>query len=423
MEESKTIKVKLDKSIKNLILQNNHNNTVTVNPVNGTPIGDNKIYDTLYKKDSLGKIREWQMERRSNMTRIIHGLQDGKKTTTEWTTHLANNIGKSNHKTAIVVALEHVLSNYKYMIEQEHYVEKLADIDDEKNYFDPMLCERYEPGMDIPAPFAIQPKLDGIRCIAKKDGLWTRNGKQIVSCPHIIEELKPFFEKAPWLILDGELYNHDFKNDFNTITSLVKKLKPTKEDLDKSAAIIEYHVYDSPSFLGGFQNRITAFANFSKHNFKMIKLVDTITVYTPPHDVSFLMDSYIENGYEGMIIRLFDHDYEPGKRSKWLIKNKPLYNGKGEEGEFEICDIEEGKGNWSGKAKAVVLRLKKQFNSPALTDKKFRATLKGTMEYCAQVLKNKNTYIGKMATVVYQNKTPDGVPRFATIKELDRQDI
>lgn len=39
------------------------------------------------------------------------------------------------------------------------------------------------------------------------------------------------------------------------------------------------------------------------------------------------------------------------------------------------------------------------------------------------VLNNKDQYLGKKATVVYQNLTPKGIPRFGTIKELDRWDI
>lgn len=378
----------------------------------------------LYKKDSKGVIREWQMDRDANKTRTIAGVKGGKKVTSEWTVHDHVNIGKPNFKSSATVADEYRQAAYKQKIEQDHYVETLSDIDKENEYFDPMLCSRYEPGMNIPVPFTIQPKLDGIRCIAKVDGLWTRNGKRIVSCPHIMDELKPFFEKAPWLILDGELYNHDYKNDFNTITSLTKKLKPTAEDLLYSSNIIEYHIYDSPAFGGGFEKRIESFKNFHKHNFKMIKLVETYTIVNPPEDISYLMDSYIEQGYEGMVIRLHGHPYEPGKRSKYLIKNKPLYNGGGEEDEFVIVDIEEGNGNWSGKAKAVRLYAPINVNgNQGVYSKTFKATLKGTMEYCEKVFKDKDKYIGKKATVVYQNKTPDGIPRFATIKELDRQDI
>ena len=65
---------------------------------------------------------------------------------------------------------------------------------------------------------------------------FTRNGKQIDSIPHILESLKDFFKKNPYAILDGELYNHDLRDNFNKITSLVRKQTPVrgKSDTDTS---------------------------------------------------------------------------------------------------------------------------------------------------------------------------------------------
>ena len=79
------------------------------------------------------------------------------------------------------------------------------------------------------APVFSQPKLDGIRCIAMREGLFTRTGKPIVAVPHIHEELEPFFEKYPNAVLDGELYNHAYKDDFNKIIHLVRKQNLTEE--------------------------------------------------------------------------------------------------------------------------------------------------------------------------------------------------
>ncbi len=51
--------------------------------------------------------------------------------------------------------------------------------------------------------------------LPKKNGLWTRNGKPYVSCPHIIELLKPIFDIHPTWVIDGEVYSHD--NNFEKI--------------------------------------------------------------------------------------------------------------------------------------------------------------------------------------------------------------
>ena len=98
-----------------------------------------------------------------------------------------------------------------------------------------MLAHKFEDYKDkLIYPLFSQPKLDGIRCIVKSNGMWSRTGKRIISAPHIFEALKPLFELNPDLIFDGELYADKFANDFNAICSLVKKTKPTADDLIKS---------------------------------------------------------------------------------------------------------------------------------------------------------------------------------------------
>ena len=69
----------------------------------------------------------------------------------------------------------------------------------------------------------IQPKLDGVRCIFTKDGAYSRTGKEFKNVAHIEEDLKDFFDKYPDTVLDGELYNHDLKKDFEKIISLVRQ--------------------------------------------------------------------------------------------------------------------------------------------------------------------------------------------------------
>ena len=92
-----------------------------------------------------------------------------------------------------------------------------------------MLAHKYNPDKaDYPA--YIQPKLDGVRCLFTKDGAFSRAGNQFMNVEHIEYDLKPVFNRYPNLILDGELYNHGLKDDFNKIISLVKKKKPTKDD-------------------------------------------------------------------------------------------------------------------------------------------------------------------------------------------------
>ena len=94
----------------------------------------------------------------------------------------------------------------------------------------------------------IQPKLDGVRCVIQYgDGVspgvkaYSRTGKEWKNIDHILKELVPFFMKYPQVILDGELYNHDLKKDFEKIISLVRKTKPTDEDRLESSEMVQFH--------------------------------------------------------------------------------------------------------------------------------------------------------------------------------------
>ena len=71
--------------------------------------------------------------------------------------------------------------------------------------------------IDYNKPTFIQPKLDGVRCVIQYERriqpredvvvAYSRTGKEWKNINHILEQLKPFFQKPPHVILDGELYN------------------------------------------------------------------------------------------------------------------------------------------------------------------------------------------------------------------------
>jgi len=101
----------------------------------------------------------------------------------------------------------------------------------------------------------LQPKLDGVRCVFTKDGAFSRTGKEFKNVDHIKETLKPLFKQYPYIKLDGELYNHKLKDDFEKIISLVRKTKPTFEHRQEAEKLVQYHVYDKiPLFFGDKNN-------------------------------------------------------------------------------------------------------------------------------------------------------------------------
>jgi len=201
--------------------------------------------EKLFKIDSVGRLREWTMHIQGDSFHAVKGLVGMKLTEDKPTTATAKNVGRSNETSDEEQAELEAKAKWDKKL-KEGYALTPEDAENKK-YFDPMLAQSYDDRKsDVEQTFEkggmiyAQPKLDGIRCIVRKekDGVVarTRKGRTIDSVPHIIKSLEPYFNDDESLVLDGELYNHDLKHDFNKIVSLVRKQTPsrTKSDTDKS---------------------------------------------------------------------------------------------------------------------------------------------------------------------------------------------
>ena len=358
----------------------------------------------LYKRDSKGKTRVWEVEvGYSNDDyagiRTVAGLDNGKKVTSEWNLSEAKNVGKSNSTTAYTQAQAEAKALWDKRIEKEYFVD--IGMIDSYDKFDPMLAGDYTKVKVKPTSGYSQPKLDGIRCIANSKGLWTRTGKPITSCPHIWEEVRDLLEANPNLTLDGELYNHELKQDFNKIVSLVRKTKFTDADLEESQRLVQYHVYDihcsvNPDVIFSIRN-LQAQENITSFLEEYIYIVPT-TFYNNQDELDELYSAYTADGYEGQMVRL-DEKYE-NKRSKYLLKRKEFITE-----EFEVISMEEGQGNWSGHTKRFILRL--------ADGREVGAGVRGNQDQLSKLWESQET--PTWATLRYFDLTPDGIPRFPVV--------
>ena len=257
--------------------------------------------------------------------------------------------------------------------------------------------------------YFIQPKLDGVRCIIRKDGAFSRNGKSFKNVEHILKELKPLFDYAPELILDGELYNHDLKEDFNKIISLVRKTKRiTDEDRRESQRLIQFHNYDifDVNRQGlSYVERLDLMRHIQrKYNLLYTRAVSTQRVNNKV-DINLYNKINKQQGYEGSMVRN-NMPYEPGKRSWTLQKVKEW-----QDTEMTITWFVEGKGKFeNGLGKFVGLDgdlREVEVPWPSLT-----------IEERQEVWKNKEDYLGKTLTFEYFERTPAGAYRFPRAKTI-----
>lgn len=352
-------------------------------------------FSTLYSRTSHGQIQVWSIFVYKNTYYTIEGIQNGKLTTSKPTVVKGKNIGRANETSDCDQTIKEAAAKHKKKIESG-YFENLAHIDNEI-HFEPMLAKNYADEYPITFPVYSQPKLDGMRCIAIKKGLFSRKGKPILSVPHIHEELELFFEAYPEAILDGELYCDKFANNFNSIISLCKKTKPTPEDFTESKKHIEYHIYDLPSSKTFGARLIDLSENLFKLN-NSATLVQVKTTFIEKEvDLDSLYGQYIENGYEGQMVRI-DAPYQ-NKRTKYLLKRKEFITE-----EYTILDIIEGQGGRAGTAGFMTFKNK--------DGKPFKSNIKGNFALLKEYLVNKQKYIGQEATIKYFNQTPERIPRF-----------
>ena len=208
--------------------------------------------------------------------------------------------------------------------------------------------------IDYSKPTFIQPKLDGVRCVIQWEKHWhqgpdfyiskvvaySRTGKEWKNIDHILKELKPFFAKHPNVVLDGELYNHALRDNFEKIISLVRKTKPTDEDRLEASELTQFHCYDIIDEHLEFDDRIE-FVNSTLMLLPSIHIVDTSRVYDADHAKRVHELVNLDDGYEGSIVRT--NDTYQCKRSHNLRKFKDFHDA-----EATLTGWVEGKGKRIG---------------------------------------------------------------------------
>jgi len=268
----------------------------------------------------------------------------------------------------------------------------------------PMLAHKFDDSrVDWSLPVYIQPKLDGVRCLFTKDGAYSRTGKQFKNLAHIELRLIPFFNNNPDVVLDGELYNHELKDDFEKIISLVRKQKPTADDRLDAKNLVQFHVYDyfDGVIYDSYKTRMQQLVNSDVYNkdikYVPAKLVDS---YNYARD---LHATFLSEGYEGSIIRL-DGLYKHG-RSYDLMKFKDFSDT-----EATIIGYETGKGKRQGTLGKFIM----------LSDDGIKFGCPPGKGYShkdlAVILDNVHDYIGQRATFTYFQKTNAGSYRHPLFK-------
>ena len=253
----------------------------------------------------------------------------------------------------------------------------------------------------------IQPKLDGVRCVIQYDNsqvkAYSRTGKEWKNINHILAELVPFFNKYPNVVLDGELYNHDLKDDFEKIISLVRKTKPTEEDRLESQEMVQFHCYDI--MLEREELDFDTRNEWLKNNLPTSNYIKEVFTWPTKSEniVKSIHEDNLEDGYEGSIVRL-NYRYE-NKRSHNLRKLKDF-----EDSEALLLDWVEG----LGKRKGTIGK----FMAQDMDGNVFGMPVMDKFKYLQDNFEEMKTWVGKMATFKYFERTKAGSYRHPLFKAI-----
>jgi DNA ligase-1 len=321
--------------------------------------------------------------------------------------------------------------------------------------FLPMLAQTFNPADAATAataskkkkvitfPCFVQPKLDGLRCVsyatrrvpgggnntAPAVALQSRTGAFFTGLPHIAAALRPYLLQHPSVVIDGELYTDQMP--FEELAGLIKKKKITDSDVERLKKV-KYHVYDiydrvqhdmpyseRMGVLASAVRRCGCIANDTFHSGGMsanhrVLRSDTeaaaVVVLVRTEKVAALSDfrrlfaEFVEAGYEGIMLRNAAGVYRANYRSNDLQKYKEFM-----EDEYRIIDFKEGEGRDAG---AVI------WVCETADGKEFSLRPRGSIEQRREWFNDGESYIGKYVTVIFQELTEDGKPRFPVGKAV-----
>ena len=406
--------------------------------------------------------------------RITHGYINGKQQVSLRDYNVGKNIGRSNETTPLEQCISETRRKWTDKKEKEAHTEtKPADYgegygdisggwcdagagagagggdDDDDGGGDaagpflPMLAQTFNPADAVTAatataskkkkvitfPCFVQPKLDGLRCVsyatrtandaATAVCLQSRTGAFFTGLPHIAAALRPYLSQHPSVVIDGELYTDQMP--FEELAGLIKKKKITDSDVARLKKV-KYHVYDiydharhdmpyseRLAVLASAVRRCGCVAN-DTFSAGVAAAASAVIVLVRTEKVAALSDfrrlfaEFVEAGYEGIMLRNAEGVYRANYRSNDLQKYKEFM-----EEEYRIIDFKEGEGRDAG---AVI------WVCETADGKEFTARPRGTMQQRQEWFNDGAKYIGKNLTVVYQELTEDGKPRFPVGKSL-----
>ena len=382
-----------------------------------------KEYPPIFGKDKSGKTRVWNATvfslpiSNKGISVIQHGIYDGKLQVDTRQYTEGKNIGKKNETTPLQQCVAEVEKKHKDKIEKEGYSDTYYNVPNtlttettpEIRKIFPMLANKYEPSVTkkrggIVFPCFVQPKLDGLRCVVYLvDGLpvyQSRTGGIFTVLHHLDSSVVEILSRNHTLVLDGELYTPQIP--FEELAGIIKKKTLTETDKQKILHI-QYHVYDLVIPKLPFRERLLQMQQTILSTNLFVVPVSTYLANSVA-DFKEKFGEYVAQGFEGIMLRNTEGLYQENYRSNDLMKYKEFF-----EAEYPIVDYKEATGRDVG---TVI------WECETPEGRRFSVRPRGTQEARREWFCKAESLVGKQLTVIYQELSEMGVPRFPVGKAI-----
>jgi DNA ligase-1 len=404
------------------------------------------IFYTLYDNSVTGKRKRWDIRvtNQESLSTIncYYGYTDGKKIETTQTIKTGKNIGKSNQTTHYEQSILQATSKWNRKCDQGYKPESnpellVEDLNTLKinggkgtlpfnikgphrigDVIFPMLAQDYHKHKNkVVYPCYIQPKLDGLRNLynTTSNQNTTRQGKEFSIIAQSGKLYKELLTLPKGLILDGEFYTD--KIQFETLGVLRKTKKLTTKEQDNLEKI-EYHIYDIIDTTLTFEERHTKIKELHLEKYEKLVYVPTF-IASSEKEIKDYHITFLNQGFEGTMIRNKNSYYTLKKRSHDLLKYKDF-----QDSEFEITDFT-FEIDTTGDDKNLIVwiidvptfenndTVGNQFVKCKVRPMGTKEERKNLYEKCKQ---NFSQFKGRKLWVKYFEKTKDGNLRFPTTK-------
>ena len=369
----------------------------------------------------LKRNRRWEVHVKDAVAVIRWGAEG---TTQEQERRMVFTEGKQK-RTPHEQALQESVSRAKRYVRRGYSVEHVShDFDpalstSQSHDLPPLPCLAYNHNfstgsLDSDVPVFVQPKLDGLRCIADlcTGNLWSRTRKPY-DLPLISQRLKGTRVRENGLRwVDGELYRHGV--GIQQLNSMIRNNQSSNSAKDN----VEFHAFDvvlnTP-----FSERLVALNNWfdglhhsGTEGSELIRRVETLR--SEASSIETLHEDFVDKGYEGIMIRpVNDTAYESGKRTKNLLKMKRFLTE-----EYDLVDILPQRFANNGSVVTASVTVRTQDGQT------FQATPKCSLEEKREMWENREDYSSGQwkAIIAYTELTTRGVPRFPVLLGFRNKD-